>query len=350
MDPSSLIPNIETIPVHWGWFKFLLILTFVLHLILMNLMLGGSLLALFRRVRGESTPSEAHGLPTLIALTVNLGVPPLLFMQVLFGQFFYSSSVLMAVAWISVVPILILAYYAAYGFLRQDKPGFNGTLGTLWLSISALFLLFIGFMLSNNMTLMLRPERWDVYFTQPGGTFLNVTEPTLIPRFLHFVTASIAVAGLGRAVFHILNERRGGTPRPDEVASGLKIFAFATIVQVVIGIIFWFTLPGAIGKLFFGGSLVHTIHIAVAILFALSTILFAFRRRIWLTTGHLFGTIVMMVLVRDMVRTAYLEPYFHPRDLPVVQQLSPLILFFVSLIIVAALIWYMVRHAWQAKA
>ena len=109
MDASGLIPLPDPIPVPWGWFKVLLILTFVLHLVLMNLMLGGGLLALFRLLRGGSPPREARSLPILVALTINLGVPPLLFLQVLFGHLFYTSSVLMAVWWISIIPVLMMS-------------------------------------------------------------------------------------------------------------------------------------------------------------------------------------------------------------------------------------------------
>jgi hypothetical protein len=46
--------------------------------------------------------------------SVNFGVAPLLFVQVLYGHFFYASSILMAVFWLAVIPLLIAAYYAAY--------------------------------------------------------------------------------------------------------------------------------------------------------------------------------------------------------------------------------------------
>lgn len=344
MDPSGWIPTADTIPVHWGWFKFLLILTFLLHILLMNLMLGGSLLTFARRLRGGATPPEAHGLPTLIALTINLGVPPLLFMQVLFGQFLYTSSVLMAVAWILVIPILILAYYAAYGFLRQEH---RPRLGTFWLGVSTLFLLFTGFMLSNNMTLMLRPERWGVYFAHSDGSFLNLSEPTLIPRYLHFVLASVAVAALGRAVFHRV---RGVDGSRDEIRGGLRLFAWMTMIQMLIGILFWIVLPGSIGKLFLGGSSVHTLHLWLGILLGIIAILTALRGKVWATTGLLLGTVLIMVLVRDLVRSAYLGSIFHPRDLVVAQQLSPFILFLISFVVVVGVMVYMLRHAWRAKA
>lgn len=354
MDPSALIPIPDSIPVHWGWFKFLLILTFVLHLLLMNLMLGGGLLALGRRLRGQAPTEEARSLPVLIALTINLGIPPLLFVQVLFGQFLYSSSVLMAVGWILVIPVLIAAYYAAYGFVHGEKGG--GTAGTVWLFISTLLMLFIGFMLSNNMTLMLRPERWNVYFAQPGGTYLNLSEPTLIPRYLHFVMASVAVAGLGRAIYYRIRGPRDGegagseSQHEKEVRGGLRIFGWSTLVQMAIGLVFWMLLPERINRLFMGTSLVHTFHLWIGVLLAALAVHFAFRGRVWLTTILTLVTIVLMVVVRDMVRTAYLEPVFHLGDLTVVPQANPLVFFMISLVVVTGVLYWMLRQAWKAKA
>jgi hypothetical protein len=352
MDASGLVPLPDPIPVPWGWFKVLLILTFVLHLILMNLMLGGGLLAFFRLLRGGNPSREAHSLPTLIALTINLGVPPLLFLQVLYGHLFYTSSVLMAVWWISVIPVLIVAYYAAYGFVRQLDRGSGWP--KLWLGASSLLLLAVGFMLTNNMTLMLSPERWTRHLASAGGTLLNLTEPTLFPRYLHFVTASIAVAALGGAVYHRIAARRPGGEGPtaehgEAIASGLKIFAVTTMVQVVLGVLFWVSLPGEIGKLFLGGSLVHSLHLWLAIVLALLVIFTALRGRLWLTTGLAALIIVLMVVVRDLVRSAYLAPYFQPRDLEVIPQVSPLIVFVVSLLAVVGVLVWILRRAWLAN-
>ena len=347
MDPSSLVPTADTIPVPWGWFKALLLLTFLLHLILMNLMLGGGLLAFFRRVRGGEVPAEAKSLPVLIALTINFGVPPLLFVQVLWGQFLYSSSVMMATFWILVVPILIGAYYAAYGFVNQTKKGKE--LGTVWLGLSTLLMLWIGFMVSNNMTLMLRPERWGAYFDHVGGGFLNLSEPTLFPRYLHFIDASLAVAGLGRSIYGWVLQRRRNKSQAPAIRSGLRVFAISTMVQLVIGILFWITLPGRIGSLFLGGSIPHTAHLWLGILLGLGAIWFALRGKLWLTTWTTLLVLVLMILVRDMVRTAYLEPVFHVRELAVTSQASPLVGFLISFVVVGAFIAYMVREAWKVR-
>ena len=119
---DSIIPTADSIPVHWLWFQVLLIVTFFIHMILMNFLLGGSLLTVWDLLTGKLEKKASGSIPTLVALTVNFGVPPLLFVQVLYGHLFYSSSVMLAVPWILVIPVLILAYYGAYIFVKQtDK-------------------------------------------------------------------------------------------------------------------------------------------------------------------------------------------------------------------------------------
>ena len=50
---DSIIPTADTIPVHWLWFQVLLIVTFFIHMILMNFLLGGSLLTAWDLLRGK---------------------------------------------------------------------------------------------------------------------------------------------------------------------------------------------------------------------------------------------------------------------------------------------------------
>jgi hypothetical protein len=97
----------------------LLIITLFLHIILMNVMLGTGIIALVNHFRRGSdseplTREIAGKLPFAIAFTVNFGITPLLFVQVLHGHFFYTSSVLMANFWLFVIAFLISGYYMAY--------------------------------------------------------------------------------------------------------------------------------------------------------------------------------------------------------------------------------------------
>ena len=88
----------------------------------MNLVLGGTLIALSTRLTGghrdacarRALPAFTAALPTLMAATITFGVAPLLFLQVLYGRAFFASAVLMAWLWLAVIPLLLCGYYAAY--------------------------------------------------------------------------------------------------------------------------------------------------------------------------------------------------------------------------------------------
>lgn len=389
MNPTY-IPTPDTIPVHWGWFQILLTVTFLLHLLLMNTLLGGTLFAFIGRLRKRSPMAGRKALPTLVALTVNFGVPPLLFVQVLYGHLFYSSSVLMGVYWLSVIPILILAYYALYLFIYKGEAH-NG-IAVLTLGVASLFLLVIAFLFVNNLTLMLTPERWTAYMANPNGTILNLSDPTLYPRYLHFVIGSIAVFGLMKAVFHHIRLKRSGlldiaatdeneealeateelaTPKPenqdddeeheptpeddttneiqkeqDAISDGLKLFAYATMAQIVIGFWFLIALPKDIMMLFMGESIGYTILLLLGIALALLLVFFAMKNKLWLTFGTLVATMLLMIIQRDLVRAAYLGKIFSPVDLEILPQFSPLILFLVTFIAGLGIIFYMVKAIW----
>ncbi len=341
-----IIPSPDTIPVHWAWFEVLLIVTFYLHMILMNLILGGSLLTLWDLFRGKPEKTASSRIPVLVALTINLGVPPLLFVQVLYGHFFYSSSVMLAVPWILVIPVLILAYYGAYIFTKNmDRaPGW----ARAGLVLSSLFLLYIAFMFVNNSTLALTPDRWKVYFDRPGGWSLNLGEPTLIPRYLHFLLAAIGIGALGRAVYYRFSNAEQ-TEKDDQVKRNLRIFGWITVVQFGIGTWFWLSMPGEVWSEFMGGSMLSTVLMAVGWIGALWILHAAFTNRF--RTAMILGLaqVLVMVLVRDMARQAYLGATFRPSDLANVHEISPFIVFLLVFVAGILALYYMIRLITQSK-
>ena len=338
---ESFIPYADSIPVGWGWFEILLLLTFVLHIILMNFVLGGSLIAVWNAIRRKTSFSGSKNIPLLLALTINLGVPPLLFVQVLYGHLFYSSSIIMALPWILIIPILILAYYSAYIFVKQMNK--RPMLSKITLGISTLFLLFITFMWVNNSTLSVTPERWSVYFSNMKGTNLNLSEPTLLPRFLHFITAAISITGLGMALYAHFTKKTDLEKREKDKTAGLKIFAWGTMVQVVIGTWFWLSQPKAIWILFMGENLIYTVLMVLSWIIAIIMILTAMQKKLWITVAMASLLIVTMSIIRELVRMAYLDGIFHPAELEVSQQISPFIAFLITFVIGIVALIYMLR-------
>jgi hypothetical protein len=344
---NNPVPIPDSIPVNWWWFQALLLFTFLIHLILMNFILGGSLITLYKLIRKKEPSEESLSLPTLVALTINFGVPPLLFVQVLYGHLFYTSSVWMALPWILVIPILILAYYGAHIFSHRlvQAP----KLAKISLGITAVLLLVIAFIYVNNNTLALTPSRWGAYFSHQGGAALNWGEPTLFPRFFHYVTGAIAIAGLGRAVWFRFRKNMDEATRQLEIRQGLKIFGWVTLVQIAIGTWFWLSLPGDIWRLFMGKNLVYTILMGTGWVFGLLILHSALTGRFWLSVAAGLLAMANMVIIRDLVRHAYLKGIFSPDQLTVTGEVSPLIAFLVVFLIGLAALYYMVSLLIKSK-
>lgn len=350
MEPGSLIPAADTIPIAAGWFWLLLLATFALHLLAMNAMLGGAVIALVRALTAAGGP-QAEGadhvvsrkLPFVIALTVNLGVPPLLFLSVLYGNFIYVSAVLMAVWWIAIFMLAMGAYYAAYVY--DFKFAALGRARGLVIGLAVLLLLAVGFILTNSMTLMLKPGAWTVYFDNPHGTVWNLSEPTLWPRYLHFVLSSLAVGGLALALLGAWRAKRGMVEATSLVRQGLAWFTWATLVQAADGLWFLFSLPPEIMQLFVGGSGLHTAVLWLGVALAVVALLLAAKNRPWPAAGAILAAVVLMVITRDLVRQAYLLPHFSPASLSVTGQGSPALVFWVCLMAGAAAIIWVLRLA-----
>jgi hypothetical protein len=77
--------------------------------------------------------------------------------------------------------------------------------------------------------------------------------------------------------------------------------------------------------------------------------MFGFKNRVWPCAGTTLFTIVIMVIIRELVRRAYLKPHFMVSALKVEAQYSPLILFIVTLITGLFLVGYMLNLAFRKK-
>ncbi|MGE4552191.1 MAG: hypothetical protein AB7D57_03710 [Desulfovibrionaceae bacterium] len=342
MDPALLIPAAESIPVHWAWFDTLLVTTFTLHVLLMNAVVGATAVALF--ARGGDAPAPAappaadlkDGLTILLALTVNFGVAPLLFLQVNWGQFDYVSSVLMGGWWLCLPFLVIVAYYALYlyKFRFERRAACRTALPALVLAI----LFFVGFLFTNNMTLMIRPEAWPAYFDHP--IVFNWGDPTLWPRWLHMMTGALAVGGLYAAI-------RGRAVRNDALTrTGLKWFTHATLANLAFGLWFLFMLPQAVLLQFMGGSLPATGALVLGLAAAGLMLAAGFKGQVGQSAAFAVLAVLCMAVARHFVRVFSLAPLYHPRQLTVTGQVSPLILFLVILAIGLVLIGWMLS-AWR---
>jgi hypothetical protein len=305
----------------------------------MNALLGSGIIGWIDAMRSAKQGAGlartiSRKLPFYMALAINFGVAALLFMQVLYGHLFYTSSILMAVWWMGALGLVLVAYILVYWLdFRFDGPG---ALRSGIYTLVVFCLLAVAFVFVNNVTLMADPPSWPRYFSNPGGTLWHWGDPTLIPRYLHFVTASMAVGGLALALL----QRKSA---PDKAACGMKWFTAATAAQLVIGGWFFIALPPSMRIDFLGGDRWATGVLAVAMLGVWSALYFGIKRKILPAAWAAGVTILGMILVRDAVRSAYLHPYFSVQQLTAHSEFSPLVVFVLFVLLAITAILYMLK-------
>ncbi len=348
MDIAHLIPRALPVPAPVHLLEVLLLATFVVHVLLMNTVLGGAIIALCAELFGSKhAASGARNLskkmPTNLALTVNFGVAPLLFAQVLFGQFLYTSCILSAWYWLAVILLVIIAYYGLY--LYDFKYTGLANLRPLILAVCVLLLLDTAFIFVNVMSMAQTPADWTAYFDKPGGNLLHLSDPTLWPRYLHFLVASLAVGGLFTALLAQRACNKGEEDKRGQLAWGMRWFTWATIAQIGVGLWFFLSLPREIMTMMLGRSGIMTGLLLAGAGMALVSIYFGFRKDPKAAAGSVVITVGLMAVLRHLVRLAYLAPYFSLSHLKTELQLSPLLLFLISLVLVVAICFWILKQA-----
>ena len=170
---------------------------FTLHAMPMNLWYAGIVVAMLLTVVGGEQGRRFSArlmrqMPVIIALGINFGIVPLLFIQVGFGSVFYPATILMAWPWLLVVVLLLPAYYGVYVYsyaLVKPSGRLSWFLRTAGWGAAILFPL-IGFIFANAMSLMENMARWEKLYSANSfhgaaiGTALNTGDRRLWPRWL----------------------------------------------------------------------------------------------------------------------------------------------------------------------
>jgi hypothetical protein len=351
MNTSPLIPSPDPIPAPAWVFHVLDVALFGLHIVLINVLVGGTLLFLFSRVLKRQTEKDllkplSSKLPITFALGINLGVAPLLFLQVNWGHLFYSSSVLLGTFWILVIPLVIIAYYGMY---IHAKAGRN-VLAISAITVASLIFLYISFIFVNNILLMMQPDQWKGYFSHRTGTLLMFSDPTLFPRYLHFIVASVAIAGLFTSLIWTIRKRRNVEGADMKIRQGLTVFGYATVVQAAVGLWFLISLKREMMLEFMGGNPLATAIFGIGFLSALGAIATALSGKFRPTLIMAIITLVAMILTRDLLRGMYLQGSFDPSSLHMNPQYGVLGLFLVVLVIGLASVIWMLRAGFRSDA
>ncbi|WP_027473147.1 c-type cytochrome [Saccharicrinis fermentans] len=230
----------------------LLVASFLLHILFVNLMVGGSILTLWYEIRGlKDKKYDALAYQIAQTITVNkslavvLGVAPLLSINVLYTIYFYSANALTGKYWIMLVPLVAFVFLLLYAHkyswktLEHNKP-----LHISILAVAVACFLFIPFVFLANINLMLFPEKWG----EVHGFLSTLALPNVLPRYFHFLVASLAVTGLFLFYFisrksYEFKENLGAFTRYDLQKKFYSLAFGTTTSQFLFGSLVFLTLP-----------------------------------------------------------------------------------------------------------
>lgn len=330
----SIIPgDIElVIPGNIAFFEWLIVISFLLHIIFVNITVGSSALAVFQELRGIRRRSQlhdqlasqlAHHTSVLKSIAVVLGVAPLLLISVIYTQYFYPSTILIGKAWLSLLLILILAFLLLYLYKFTWNKWTHVHYKRIHVLIGAsgsLLLLFVPLIFIVNVVSMLYPEMW----AESKGFFHALTYyPQIWQRYFHFILASFALAG-----FYIyfwnqrlsLRENTSGSSKDDlhELGKrlGLNVLILSTALQFVTG--FWLLMQfePEIRLLYIGEDLLLTGLLVVSLILTIGLLALLFllmkyhtKRYFILSAATFILVLAAMGWMRHELRESYLDPY-----------------------------------------
>jgi hypothetical protein len=365
-DPLSLIPPADPVPLPLpvGVLKVLLLGSFGLHILAVDIGVGGSIVCLLLALRGRSSPPHAElaravswVLPAAVTFAITLGVAPLLFVQLLYGRFLYTSSILIAQPWMSFILALIAGYALLY---RHTDLLQKGRLSIPTGLASTLLLLWLGFLWTNNVTLMLRPDRWGAAAAAaPHGMALNLGDPQVVPRALHMLLAMTAIAGLLLGTWAAFAGERASFDRTLGRRFGFGLFAYVTLAQLAVGPLIVVLQPPDVRAALLGGSVRALGAIVVGAGFAIGAVFTALsgrdpatgRRGAFVPFVLIHVTVAAMIVLRDAVRDLTLaRAGFALEATPVVVDLGATAAFAGAFAIFAVCLHYFLRWLRSGRA
>ena len=372
MDPKSLIDTSMAggMPAPLWFVELFKWLGFTLHEVPMNLWYAGivvaMLLAAFGSEQGRRFGARLMTqMPVIVAMGINLGIVPLLFIQVGFAQVFYPATILMAWFWFSIILILVPAYYGvyvyAYGLAGRGAPMPRWKRSVGWLS-AALFIT-IGFVFANAMSLMENlkawPDLWQRHSVEGAalGTALNVADPRFWPRWLLMfglaLTTTAAWIAFDSAWFAT---RENAAYRTWAKNFAWKLYTLGAVWFVVAGT--WYSFgawtPETKQAMFQSAWVVLTVVTAVAPAGVLTLLWLARSRGAEISRGWAalvglaqFGVLGINAAARQVVQHVELGPYFDITKQSTETQWSPLLIFLVAFVLGLALVAWMIYQVWK---
>lgn len=240
------------VPFYPFLFQFLMVLTFSLHILFVNFTLGTSFLSIYGYLKGGEywrrlSRSLVKATIVNVSMAMLFGIAPLLFVQVIYDPFWYTSNTLSAVWVILFILFIMVAYSLTYILYFKSVPGKKSGFAIFGIIAFILFL-FAGFIMHVLNFQLLQPDKWLSWYFKSGS--VNASGSSLysfqIPRFLHFIIPSFAMTGIYLLLFAWYFKEREDMDKNYLQwigKTGANLAFFFTMIQVIIGFWWLFSVP-----------------------------------------------------------------------------------------------------------
>lgn len=350
----DILPQADPLPIPAPpfIFIFLMFLTFVLHMVAMNFTVGGTLLQVVNSFGGGRNMNTfgrflTGFLPISMSFTVTLGIAPLLFVQVLYGQIFFTTSVLMGWVWLFLLVALMIAYYSLYYYMYNHEKSALARKGSPLLALVLLVMIAVIFVM--NFKLFFMKDRWEEIYRSGNGLFLNFEHAQVWPSILHYLVAMVAFGGL-LMVIHGWTKVKSNPEYSQWAARfGGLLFAIPTALQFLFGTLLLLVLPKDLISAFMTGNQYATVVLfagMILTLLAVITMLIVAVKRsygVLALAGILFAAliIVFMTMVRGFIRDVMVSGMVDLDGFQVESQMVNMLLFGVLLVAGLATVGWM---------
>lgn len=365
MDPAGA-------PAHPLIFLVLGVVTFALHITAVNVMLGSLGLAAWGAFSKNPYWQRFSGaLATTakvsVSLAIVLGVAPLLFVQVVYDPFWYTSNVISAWWLLGFLGILTVAYlmlYRHYGlnhrYAEDGSPVAHtgAPKGGLWLVAAFILFVVCGFIMHAVVNQMLQPGEWMSWYApngviDPAGRALHsVTEPRAF--FFLFLSMPVTAGWLFGMRRYLLSAGETDYGYIDFIESIAHRMAFVGgILLALMGVLWMMMLPE--NMVWFRTSPWALLAIVPLAYFILMSFIQKKRRLCIFCNYMAFGTSIIMSLVLASVReilrfvTLLQSAGWDALAYKVNMDWPSTVIFFVTFLLVGGLtLGYLLTLAWQS--
>jgi len=313
--------------------EILLILSVLVHLFFSNLLLGGFPIMVITTWLGgwegqghlKDLAQKMRGLgPKVMGWAITLGFLVWLVIYSRYERHVMSMMNEFQIGYGLLLILLLMVLGGIYTFKTRNAltiktPRIHVVIAgiTIGCLLSMTFLFVVFHIITFN------PNYSETVLQKGFQASLNL--PSVWPRFFHIVLGSVAATGIvitlygtlriGQGKWHESVEDASINPFDHTTRYGVAWTLAGTLPQIVIGPWLLLTLPPEVRERLVDGASLSSVVFFVSLTFALLAIVLLnaslmvphFRGLVWSGLGSLFLTIVLMVVVREEVRKAWMQ-------------------------------------------